>query len=111
VAFEPWALNLPIEGLRVVDASGSTDQFTLQRLFIDVELQSLVRLAQVIDTITIEQPRLSLRHLGGGRCDLDDMLQRLARPATAELDGPPRFALCNIRVSDGEISLSMSRLS
>jgi hypothetical protein len=104
VAFEPWALTLAIEGLRVAAASGAGDQFTLQRLYINAELQSVLRLAPVIDAIAIEQPRLNLRHLGGGRYDVDDILQRPAQPVPAEPGDPSRFALHNIRISGGEVS-------
>ncbi len=104
VAFEPWALALTIEGLRVAQASGAGDQFTLQRLYIDAELQSVLRLAPVVDAIAIERPSLNLRHLGGGRYDVDDILQRLAQPASAEPGDPSRFALYNIRVSGGEVN-------
>lgn len=104
VAFEPWALALTIEGLRVADASGAGDQFTLQRLYIDAELQSVLRLAPVVDAIAIEQPRLNLRHLGGGRYDVDDILQRLAQPVPAEPGDPSRFALYNIRITGGEVT-------
>jgi uncharacterized protein involved in outer membrane biogenesis len=104
VTFEPWALALTIEGFRVADASGAGDQFTLQRLYIDAEIQSLMRLAPVIDAIAIEQPRLNLRHLGGGRYDVDDILQRLAQPVPAEPGDPSRFALYNIRITGGEVT-------
>ncbi len=104
VEFLPWSLELTVHGLRVADASGAHDQFALQRLYIDAELQSLLRLAPVIDTIAIEQPRLTLRHLGDGRYDIDDILQRLARPAPAEPGDPQRFSLYNISVLGGEVS-------
>jgi len=47
------------------------------RLYMDAELQSLLRLAPVVDTLAVERPRLKLRHLGQGRYDEDDVLQRL----------------------------------
>ena len=103
VDFQPWSLELTVFGLRVADASGSGDQFRLKRFYIDGELQSLLRLAPVIDAITLEQPQISLRHLGGGRYDIDDILQRLARPEPAEPSKPLRFALFNIAVTEGEL--------
>ncbi|MDM7949934.1 DUF748 domain-containing protein [Hydrogenophaga sp.] len=103
VDFRPWSLELTVLGLRVAGASGEGDQFHLKRLYIDAELQSLLRLAPVVDAITIEQPKISLRHLGEGRYDIDDVLQRLARPEPAEPSQPTRFALFNIVVTDGEL--------
>ena len=49
-----------------------------RRVFVDGELQSLLRLAPVIDAIRIESPALRLTHLGEGRYDIDDILARLA---------------------------------
>lgn len=103
VDFRPWSLELTLLGLRVADASGAGDQFRLKRLYIDAELQSLLRLAPVVDAIAIEQPQVSLRHLGEGRYDIDDILQRLARPEPAEPSQPLRFALFNIAVTEGEL--------
>lgn len=105
VDFRPWTLELDLYGLRVAGAQGQGEQFTLGRLHLDLELQSLLRLAPVLDAIEIEQPQLRLRHLGGGRYDVDDIVQRLIQP-----DQPaaplPRFALFNLRLQDGGIDFT-----
>ncbi len=106
VDFRPWTLALAIEGLRVADASGADAQFSLARLYANAELQSILRLAPVIATLSIEQPRLKLRHLGGGRYDVDDILQRLRPTETAEPSDPAHFALFNIGVSGGELDFA-----
>jgi len=94
-----------VSGVRVAVASDSGNQFALDRLSLDASLQSLLRLAPVIDAIAIEQPRLSVRHLGGGRYDIDDILQRLARPQPSAEPGSSgegqRFALFNISLLGG----------
>ena len=107
VAFLPWSLALTVSGVRVADASGVGDQFTLERLYIDASLQSLWRLAPVIDAIAIEQPRLTLHHLGDGRYDIDDILQRLARAEPqppAHPSDPMRFAVFNISLLGGAVA-------
>ncbi|MGQ2921657.1 MAG: DUF748 domain-containing protein [Hydrogenophaga sp.] len=103
VDFRPWSLELTIEGLRVANAQGDGAQLSLSRLYIDAEMQSLLRLAPVINTLTLEQPRLALRHLGEGRYDVDDVLSRL-RPKDNEAPSDPAlFALFNIHLSGGEL--------
>jgi uncharacterized protein involved in outer membrane biogenesis len=110
VDLRPWSLSLALEGLRVAraagDASGEGPQFEFRRLFVDLELQSLLRLAPVVDALRLEAPRLHLRHLGDGRLDVDDVIQRLRGPETPE-DAPsrplPRFALFNIELVDGAV--------
>ncbi len=105
VEVRPWTLRFAVEGLRVASATGDTTQFSLQRLFVDLELQSLLRLAPVVDALRLEAPRLSLRHQGGGRLDIDDIVQRLTPPPSDEPSKPARFALFNIELVDGAVDL------
>ncbi|MBL0919988.1 MAG: DUF748 domain-containing protein [Hydrogenophaga sp.] len=106
VDVRPWSLSVTIDGLRVANAAGDGAQFSLQRLFLDLELQSLLRLAPVVDALRLEAPQLTLRHLGEGRLDVDDVIQRLTpppRPEEAPAE-PARFALFNIELVDGSAS-------
>ncbi|WP_439518475.1 DUF748 domain-containing protein [Hydrogenophaga sp.] len=103
IDFRPWSLGLTIEGVRVADASGSGSQFSLDRLYANAELQSLLRLAPVVSALHVEQPRLSLRHLGEGRYDVDDILARLRPGESAKPSEPGHFALFNIEVVGGEL--------
>lgn len=103
VEVRPWSLRFTIEGLRVANSAGDAPQFSLQRLFFDLELQSLLRLAPVVDALRLEEPRLSLRHLGSGRLDIDDIVQRLTPPPSDEPPSPARFALFNIELVDGAV--------
>jgi uncharacterized protein involved in outer membrane biogenesis len=105
VDFRPWTLELTLEGLRLADASGAAEQVSVKRLYIDAELQSLLRLAPVVDAISVEQPRLKLRHLGEGHYDVDDLLARLPKPDEDPEAKPMRFALFNIGVTDGSFEL------
>lgn len=103
VDFRPWTLELAVEGLRI--AGSGQDLLQVRRLYANAELQSLLRLAPVIDAVHIEGPVFRLRHLGGGRYDVDDVLQRLRQPAAPPTDAaePARFALFNIQLTQGQI--------
>lgn len=108
VDLRPWSLSLALEGVRVAHAPGQGDgpQFEFGRLFADLELQSLLRLAPVVDALRLESPRLRLRHLGEGRLDIDDVIERLsgpAQPADAPTQPLPRFAVFNIELTDGAV--------
>ena len=119
VEFKPWSLELILHDLAVAQAGvaagaspapqlEAAPQLSVKRLYIDAELQSLLRLAPVVDAITLEAPRLRLTHLGEGRYDVDDVLARLsAKPATPEPDADPmRFALFNLVLADGAIDFT-----
>ncbi len=106
IDFQPWSLALTLEGLKVADASGGDAQFSLARLYANAELQSVLRLAPVISTLTVDRPSLKLRHLGEGRYDVDDVLQRLRPSANAEPSEPSHFALFNIGVVGGALEFA-----
>lgn len=104
VAFRPWSLELIVSGLSVASADGKAKQLQIARVYVDAELESLVRLAPVIDAITVDAPSLQLTHLGDGRYDVDDILDRLAQaPAT---DVPLQFALYNLTLNGGAVDFS-----
>ncbi|MES2686403.1 MAG: DUF748 domain-containing protein [Pseudomonadota bacterium] len=120
IDFKPWSLELTLSDLAVAragaEAGTSTQlspqpllkaspqkipQVSIKRIYIDAELQSLLRLAPVVDAIQVEEPLLLLTHLGEGRYDIDDILARL-QPAAGEPAGKPqRFALYNLVLSGG----------
>ncbi len=110
VDFQPWSLELTLHDLALARAGASpvspglaqeSPQLSIKRLYIDAELQSVLRLAPVVDAIRIEDPLLSLTHLGQGRYDIDDIIARL-QPAPGAPDGKPqRFALHNLVLTGG----------
>jgi len=108
VRLRPWSLELWIDGLRIAGAAGSGPLLSVRQLYMNAELQSLLRLAPVVDALRIDTPQLALRYQGEGRWDIDDLLARLApgAPAPAEPDeGPARFALFNIELVNGQASV------
>jgi hypothetical protein len=103
VEFSPWSMELTVHDLAVAKADGSAPQLGIQRIYVNAELESIFRLAPVMDAITIDAPQLNLTHLGDGRYDIDDVLARLNQPATEPAGAPARFALYNIAVSGGTL--------
>lgn len=97
VHFRPWSLELTVEDLRVAGAQQQPPSLRIARLYMDMELQSLLRLAPVVDALQIVGVQARLTHLGQGRYDIDDILARLLDPAKP--DTPlPGFALYNVAV-------------
>ena len=103
VAFKPWTLELTLNDLKIASADGQSTQFSIARVTLDASIQSLWRLAPVVDALTIAQPQVSLTHLGGGHYDIDDLLQRFAAAPDAKPAEPARFALHNLVLSDGTV--------
>ena len=103
VDFKPWTLELTLRDLAIAKADGSADQLHVDRIYIDGELQSLLRLAPVVDAIQVDNPRVSLTHEGGGRYDIQDIIDRLAATPADPTSQPARFALYNLALAGGSV--------
>ena len=103
IDFKPWSLELALNDLRIATADGSQAQLAVRRIYVDAELQSLLRLAPVIDAVRIEAPAVRLTHLADGRYDIDDVLAKLASAPAAPPGEPARFAIYNIHLSEGTV--------
>jgi uncharacterized protein involved in outer membrane biogenesis len=104
IDFKPWTLELTVRDLVVAGQDGSSTQLAIRRLYVNAEMESLLRLAPVVNTLTVEGPRVNLRRLPSGAYDIDDIVARLAaRPQSpdAESGSPVRFALFNLSITDG----------
>ena len=107
VDFKPWTLELTVIDLAVAhaDAANPSAQFSVKRFYIDIEAQSVWRLAPVVDAFQIESPQLRLKHLGNGRYDVDDVLARLNQGPSTPGTQPFRFALYNVELAQGAVVL------
>jgi hypothetical protein len=103
VDFRPWTLELTLHGLSVAAASGGAAQLQISRIYIDAELQSLLRLAPVVDAVQVDAPQLRVAHLGAGRYDVDDILARLQKPPGSTTGDPQRFAFYNLVLKGGSV--------
>ena len=109
IDFKPWSLEVSVQDLVVAGApaaagaANAPPQLTIGRIYADGELQSLWRLAPVVDAFTIEAPALRITHLADGRYDVDDILARLAAPTDTPSTGPARLALYNLALTAGQV--------
>jgi len=101
VDFKPWSLEVAIDDLRIAGAGGGPPQVEVRRLYADAELQSVLRLAPVIDAVSVEGPTLRVTHLADGKYDFDDMLARLTAGPEKPPGEPARFAVYNIAITGG----------
>jgi len=110
--FKPWSLELTLRDIAVAGAKGieGPAQLTIGRVYVDAELQSLLRLAPVVDAFTVENPVLRLTHLGQGRYDVDDVIAKLAapkdEPAPPPSTEPARLALYNLLLQGGRVDFT-----
>lgn len=103
IDFKPWTLELTVSDLAIATADGRADQFRIKRIYIDSEMQSLLRLAPVVDALVVDTPVARLTHLGGGRYDIDDIVKKLTPPADQPASAPLKFALYNLALQGGAL--------
>ena len=116
VEFALHRLAVTLHGLAVAAAPADANpapQLAIDRVHLDISLRSLWRLAPVVEALTVEGPRLRLARLADGRLDVDDIVARLqAAPAPATPPPEPaRFALFNLQLSGGELTLDDRRVA
>jgi len=115
VDFKPWSLELTVTDLTVARAAvagpaaaglESSPQFALKRFYMDVELQSLLRLAPVVDGLVLESALLNLTHTGDGHYDVDDVLTRFTAKPEQKDSTPLHFALYNLVLMDAAVTFT-----
>ena len=126
IEFSPWALSITLHDL-VIDkaikkvalnadsqsAEGQKDlesaaqpQLEIKRIFINASVQSLFRLAPVLDAIEVDAPVVRLTQHSLGKLDIDDVISKLSEPKDEEPSKPVNFALYNIALRDGRVELN-----
>lgn len=104
VQFKPWALQLTVRDVSIASADGAARQLEIGRIYIDAAVQSLWKLAPVLDAVEVDAPRLRVAHVAEGRFDFDDILKRIeAQPKSEKKGDPQHFALYNIVLRDGSM--------
>jgi len=103
IEFTPWTLEVTLRDIAIGGAQGGPPQLEIARIYADAELQSLLRLAPVVDALAIDAPHLRLTHLSDGHYDVDDILARLTAPGDKPASGPARLALHNLTLTGGAI--------
>ena len=111
VDFTPWSLELTLHDLAIAGSNTSVapaapPQLTIRRIYVNAELESLLRLAPVADAITVQEPIARLARLPDGRLDIDDVLTRLKPSPDAPQGQLPQFSLYNLNVTGGSLAFT-----
>jgi len=115
VDFKPWTLELTVSDLVVARAqvpapstalNGTLPQLAFKRLYVDMELQSLLRLAPVVDALTLDALALNLTYIGDGHYDMDDVLAKFAAQPEEKESAPLHYALYNLVLSNAAVTFT-----
>lgn len=102
VRFQPWSLELTLRDVAIAAVDGQDAMLSIQRIHVDAELQSLLRLAPVIDALDVDSPVLRVTHVAPGKTDVDDIIERFSQPGDPQAKSLG-FMLYNIAVRGGAI--------
>ncbi|HEX8740047.1 MAG TPA: DUF748 domain-containing protein [Casimicrobiaceae bacterium] len=101
IAFNPFTLHARLTDFRLADRDPARTLFAFGALDVRLSLQSLWRLAPVIDAVTLTKPELNLVRGDDGRLDVQDLVDR---PASASKASAPEFSVDNIEIVDGTVT-------
>jgi len=102
--FNPFTFELEARSFAVSDRDGSL-LLGFERLYVDFELSSLIRLAWAFDEIALERPYLRLVQRADGSLNLADLQKRAGLEREKEDSDVPALAIGNLRVTDGEVDV------
>lgn len=107
VRLNPFTLVAVVRGLDIAEADGSTRFLGFDELSVDLQAQSLLRLAPIVREVTLKMPYVHLvRNADGKTYNFSDIIDRFAAaPKAKEPSEPARFSVNNIRVSDGLVEI------
>lgn len=113
VSFNPWTLVYELKGLSIPEA-GSDPLLSLGLLRVDASIQSLFKLAPVIEEVTIDGLRVNAVMNEKNRKDVDRLMGKTGGTDAAGTDaeektskpssGLPQFAVYNISVTNSSLS-------
>jgi uncharacterized protein involved in outer membrane biogenesis len=106
IRFNPYKLRLSADALRI-NERGSQEPFAeIGQLRIKASWSSLYRLAPVIQEVTVDRPLLHAVRTPDQRFNFSDLIEgqsKQPQPQQPSASRLSRFAISNIRVSDGQV--------
>jgi uncharacterized protein involved in outer membrane biogenesis len=100
IRINPYTLTLTIRGFLMKERQSEIPAVSFAELFVNLEMQSLFRLAPVIKELQLVKPYVNLIRNDDLKYNFQDLIDEF----TSGPPGPtPRFALNNIEIIDGKI--------
>ncbi len=102
VSFNPLTLTVKMDGLHLSEPNSKQDFVSFERLAVNVSIESVFRLAPVIEEVEIDKPVLNVVRTGANHYNFDDFIAFALKP---EKDKKPTyFSVNNIQITNGTIT-------
>jgi len=98
VRVNPLIFSLTLEGFELRDPD-QTAFVAFDRLYVDLQLSSLVRWAVTLREFRLDRPRVNVRLMPDGKPNFEDMLPK-------EEGEPPRLVIGRFQIKDGSVHMA-----
>jgi len=113
IRLNPFALTAAVEGLNIKDKNPAAPFVSFDELFVNIQTMSLLKLGLVVKEVRLAKPHIHLARTSETEFNFSDLIpekkpEPKPKPKTEdpETDKKPfRFAISNIAIIDGNISL------
>ncbi len=102
VAFNPYALRLEADRIRVDEKGGAGAFFSTERLVVRLSWFSLLRFAPIVDEVKLDSPQANIVRYDAQRFNFTDIVEKFSKPSKPS-GGPTLFSVSNIDVENGRI--------
>jgi hypothetical protein len=103
VRINPYAVTATVRGFLMKERESSATAVSFDELHVNLELQSLFRLAPVIKELRLVKPYVNVVRNEDRTYNYHDLIKEFSSGPPKPAGPPPRFALNNIEIIDGEI--------
>ncbi|GLQ96330.1 DUF748 domain-containing protein [Dyella mobilis] len=101
----PYTLRVAVDKFHIGERGGTSSFIDIDNLVVNASWGSLFRLAPVLDELSVVHPQIHIVRTGPQQFNFSDIVQRFANQPANPNASPTRFALSNISVRDGDITL------
>jgi hypothetical protein len=103
IKINPYAMTLAVRGFLMKERQSQTAAVSFDELFVNLEMQSLFRLAPVIKELRLVKPYISMVRNEDLKYNFQDLIDEFTSGPPRPPGPTPGFALNNIEIIDGKI--------
>jgi hypothetical protein len=101
----PYTLRVAVDKLHIGERDGASSFIDIDNLVVNASWSSVFHLAPVLDELSVVHPQIHITRTGPQQFNFSDIVQRFASKPAEPNAQPTRFALSNISVHNGDITL------
>ncbi len=101
LAINPYALSARIKGFSIGEKAGAGELLGFDELYVNVQAESLFRLAPVLSEVSLAGPRVHLVRNGDKSYNITDLIEEFVNKPDTEPKA--QYAVYNIRISGGKV--------